>query len=255
MESIFFRFTINKLLLHIRISESESESGSMYPNCEIVHPTKTHLITFIMLHPMQCDATYFADLVNCFAQDPLYSDTIKFIFPNAPTINIDYPGNPLLHVKSWYNYYTCNNGIDKLDEIDESQLDEQTNLIVKIVKTEAKLLGNYRNIFLGGVSQGGTLIFNILYKLQESIGGLFYIKSIYMDNDLKSTRYNKIQKTPIYIYSGANDEIYSLAFQKKCFKKLSRLGFTIDWLVIPNLDHFSKIKDENMFIIERILNR
>ena len=127
-------------------------------------------------------------------------------------MNINYPNNNLYNIPSWYNYYTCYNNISKVDIINYDDFKNQTNRITEIINNEAFLLNNYKKIFIIGISQGGTLLFNVLNKLPRNIGGLFCIKSIYMDKYIK-LKNNK--NTPIFIFSGNNDYIYNIKFQKK----------------------------------------
>lgn len=221
----------------------------MYNNCKIINPTNKHIFTFIMLHPMFCDSSYFDDFLYNFKKYSKYFDNIKFIFPNSPIIDIDYPNNKQYNVKSWYNYYTCYDNIDKIDEINLHDFSNETKRIQKILNNEAILLNSYKNIYLGGVSQGGTLVFNILNNINRNIGGLFIIKSLYM---YKYINLKQNKNTPIYIYSGNKDEIYSIKFQKKMIQKL--FNYTIYWNIIQNLDHGSKILEEDLFIINSFSN-
>ena len=158
-------------------------------------------------------------------------------FPISKKIDIDYPDNKMYNQNAWYNYYTCYDGENKVDDIDEIQFNYQTKLITDIVNQEA-ILGNYKNIYIGGSSQGGTLIFNILNNLPKNVGGLFCMRSIYMHKYTKLKKYNK---TPIFIYSGGLDYIYTLKLQKKCFKYLEK-KFDIEWTIVENLNHYDTIE-------------
>ena len=74
----------------------------MYANCNIINPKNRHFFTFIMLHPMQCDSNYFNDFLEYFENinkaKYLY-DSIKFIFPESPIMDIDYPYKLFLYNK------------------------------------------------------------------------------------------------------------------------------------------------------------
>ena len=219
----------------------------MYGNSIIVKGHKKHKYTFIMLHPMFSDSTYFNDYIEYFRKtNPTLASSIKFILPESSTMTIDYPNNKHYNVKSWYNYYTCYNNLNKLDKINEDDFANQTNKIVVIINNEATILNSYKKVFLIGVSQGGTLLFNILKFLPQSLGGLFCIKSLYMYKyiDLKTNT-----NTPLFFYSGNKDTIYNLAFQKKCAKLLEPC-YSISWTIIDGLDHHTKIVDEYDFVFK-----
>lgn len=222
----------------------------MYTNCNIINPSSEHKYTFIMLHPMFCGSEYFNNFINYFSRFNIFQST-KFIFPEAPTMNIDYPNNKHYNAKSWYNYYTCYNNISKVDNIDLNDFVQQSNRIKNIIINEAILLKNFNKIFIIGISQGGTLLFNILNKLPRNIGGLFCIKSIYMEKYIKLVN-NK--NTPIFIFSGKLDNIYNINFQKKTFNILKKRNFILNHTIIDNLDHHKITNEEHDFIIQNFLN-
>ncbi len=226
----------------------------MYKDCNIINASSKHKFTFIMLHPMHCDSKYFYDFLNYFEKinkiNYIY-ESIKFIFPEAPFIDIDYPKNKQYNIQSWYNYYSCYNNINKIDKINFNDFEESTNRIVNIIYNEAFILNSFKHIYLVGVSQGGTILFNILNKLPRNIGGLFIIKSIYMDKYIKL---RKNVKTPIFIYSGSKDNIYNLKLQELCFKKLKSKNYNIKWTIIKNLDHYKIIVKEHQFILNNFLD-
>lgn len=202
-----------------------------------------------MLHPMQCDSKYFYNFLNYFEKIKKIKfifESIKFIFPEASLMDIDYPNNKQYNIQSWYNYYTCYNNINKIDKINIEDFENSTNRIINIIYNEAFILNSFKNIYLLGVSQGGTLIFNVLNKLPRNIGGLFIIKSIYMDKYIKL---KKNVKTPIFIFSGNNDEVYNIKLQKLCFEKLKKRKYNIKWTIINDLDHHKKSNKEYKFII------
>lgn len=222
----------------------------MYTNCNIINPINKHIYTFIMLHPMFCNTNYFDKFINYFSKFNIFKN-IKFIFPESPYMNIDYPNNKLYNIKSWYNYYTCYDNISKIDNINIKEFEFQSKRIVNIINNEAIILNNFNNIYIIGVSQGGTLLFNILNKLPTNIGGLFCIKSIYMDKYIKLK--NNIN-TPIFIFSGNLDKIYNIKFQKKTFKILKKRKYKIIHKIIKNLDHNTNDIEEQKFIIHKFLN-
>ena len=202
-----------------------------------------------MLHPMCSDATYFNDYINYFKNNCIIANTIKFILPQSPFIDVDYPNNKQYCVASWYNYYSCYNNLNKVDKISIQDFNMQTSRLVSIINSESSILNSYKSIFIIGVSQGGTLLFNILNNLPSPLGGLFCIKSLYM---YKYIKLRKNRATPLYFFSGTKDTIYNLEYQKKCSQLLER-KYKIVWKTVNNLDHYTKTKEEYKFILERFL--
>ena len=221
----------------------------MYDNTLIINSNKKHKYTFIMLHPMYSDSTYFNDYINYFKNNCIIANTIKFILPQSPLMDVDYPNNKQYCVASWYNYYSCYNNLNKVDKISIQDFNMQTSRLVSIINSESSILNSYKSIFIIGVSQGGTLLFNILNNLPSPLGGLFCIKSLYM---YKYIKLRKNRATPLYFFSGTKDEVYNLEYQKKCSQLLER-KYKIVWKIITNLDHYTKTKEEYKFILERFL--
>ena len=222
----------------------------MYHNCIVIDSKKHHHYSFIMLHPMFSNSEYFNNFIEYFSKINNFQH-IKFILPESPIMNIDYPNNKHYNAKSWYNYYTCYNNISKVDDINLNDFVEQSNRIKNIIINEAILLKNFNKIFIIGISQGGTLLFNILNNLPRNIGGLFCIKSIYMEKYIKLVN-NK--NTPIFIFSGKLDNIYNINFQKKTFIILKKRNFILNHNIIDNLDHHKITNEEHDFIIQNFLN-
>jgi predicted esterase len=164
-------------------------------------------------------------------------------------MDVDYPNNKQFNINSWYNYYTCNNNINELDIINLEHFNNQSLRIKYIIDNE-KLSIHNKNIFICGVSQGGTLLFNILNKLNYNIGCIFCIKSIYMHDYIKL---NKNRQTSIFIYSGKKDDVYTIEYQKKLINILKKNNFKInDWFIDNNIDHQTKSINEDNFIINKL---
>ena len=221
----------------------------MYDNTIIIYSNKKHKYTFIMLHPMYSDSTYFNDYITYFKNNCIIANTIKFIMPQSPLIDVDYPNNKQYCVRSWYNYYSCYNNLNKVDKISIQDFNKQTSRLVSIINSEAAILNSYKHIYIIGVSQGGTLLFNILNNVPNPLGGLFCIKSLYM---YKYIKLRKNRASPLFFFSGTKDEVYNLEYQKKCSQLLER-KYKIVWKIITNLDHYTKTKEEYKFILERFL--
>ena len=227
------------------------DNSIIYNNNNIIiyNSVKKHKYTFIMLHPMFSDSTYFNDYIEYFKNNSSIANSIKFILPESPVMDVDYPNNKQYNVKSWYNYYTCYNNLKKLDKINNDDFLLQTQRIVALINNEATLLKTYKNIFILGVSQGGTLLFNVLKFLPQSLGGLFCIKSLYM---YKYIHLKNNNATPMFFFSGNKDNVYNLAFQIKC-SKLLEPNYNIAWTIIDGLDHYEKTDHEYIFVLKYFL--
>ena len=227
----------------------------MYDNCKIIEPNYQHEYTIILLHPMYSSSNYFNDYINYLKDNynHIFNNT-KFIFPESPIIDIDFPNNKLYQVNSWYNYYTCYDNLNKIDKININDYRYQTMRILNIIINEYIILNsNNKNIYIGGISQGGTLLFNILKYLPFNIGGIISIKSVYMYTYTRLKKNNI--KTPIYIFIAEHDEIYNITLQNNYIKRLKNIGYKIYIKIIPYITHNMVSYHEHDFITKILLKK
>ena len=213
----------------------------------IVFPSlENHLSTLIILHGMYSTYVSLLELVYYLQNKNRH---LKIILPNAPIRNINWPKGIEKNVSSWYNYYTQNNGVMKYDTIDECHFYEETERITKIINREINKLRDSKKIFLAGISQGGTLALHIGLTHFFDLGGIIGIHTLFLKNMIKD--FNKINKIPIFLLSGNNDNIYNYKFQRLCAKKIQ--SNIVKWKVVKNLSHCQHYKYENL-LIHKYLN-
>ena len=217
---------------------------------KIIYPKRKHLYSFIMLHGMGSNIDNFNNFLTFFQCNIFfkhYYDSVKFIIPQSPTIDVHYPNNTIFNCNSWYDYYTQYDGVENIDEISEDDFQKSTQGILKIINKENKLINN-KNIFLIGVSQGGTLIFNILKYLKFPIGKSFIIDSVYMYNYINL----KKCQTPIIIISHFLDQIYTYDFQKYCLTYLTNNNISYNFLTIDHGYHAEESSEQFIYILNKI---
>jgi len=214
----------------------------------IKNSIEKHLYTIIILHGMSQTNNDLLDLVNYIQKN---NQNIKIILPNAPIRNISWSEPQEKDISSWYDYYTRYDGLFLHDNINIHDFNEQTKRINKIIDKERKIVDSNK-IIVAGISQGGTLALNIGLKYCKKIGGIIGIHTIFMHNIIDITN---IQKIPIYLFSGDEDAIYNIEFQKKSFDKLkSKNIIPTKWFIENKLGHCKKSDNEFNFIIESIHN-
>ena len=81
------------------------------------------------------------------------------------------------------------------------------------------------------------------------MGGLIGIHTIFMDNIILTNNVNKI---PIFLFSGNNDNIYNIRLQKQSIKKLDNFKLNIEWHIEANLNHCEYSKKESEFMVNAI---
>jgi len=224
----------------------------MNQNNIILNPKKKHIFTFILLHGMSSNNNSFDNFLHFFENNSpykIYFNNTKFIIPASPVINVHYPQQTLYNINSWYDYYTQYDGKNKIDKINTYQFYQQTTRLLSLIKTESNLIKN-KNIYCIGISQGGTLLFNILKFLKFKIGAIIPIDTIYMNNYIKLN----FTFTPIFILTHYHDEIYPFQLQNKYYNLLRKKNITINQTILYHGYHAEESLYQFKFILNSIFN-
>ena len=187
-----------------------------------------------MCHGMYCSGSS----LNSFKRKKIIC-----VFPESPTRTISWPDGLETNVKSWYNYYTRNDGKCAHDLIEQRNFISQSRRLQLIIKKYCMLYGN-KNVFVGGYSQGGTIAADAAMRLGISIGGLILCRSCFLNNMSPICT-----KFPILVMAGKYDQIYPLKFQKRCMKQLKN-----KFIVDDTLDHFKFSRKEIYYVLSWIMS-
>ena len=207
----------------------------------VFYPLEKHLYTIIFLHGMyQTDESLYEIAENIRNNN----SNIKIIIPRAPLMTINWPTGPESGVYSWYNYYTRRDGEMDHDIINKKDFIKQTVQIYDIIDNELKYILP-KNILIAGVSQGGTIAFNVGLNYKEKLGGIIGIHTILMDNVVNLKNINNIS---INLFSGKLDDIYNIDLQKNSLLKLHKNRFNIYWHIENDLNHCQESEKEIGFI-------
>lgn len=207
------------------------------------YPKNIHKFTLILLHGMNMNIT---TLYKTIKKLQYYNKNLKVILPIADEMNINWPNGIEYNILSWYNYYTRYDNLFKHDNINIYDFEKQTNNIYNLLDKEIDILKNSKNIIIAGISQGGTLAFNIGINYKYKLAGIIGIHTIFMDNTIVfKNNYNNI---PIFLFSGSNDNIYNVKFQNESLNILREKKFKIFWEIENNLGHCKYTKNEFKFL-------
>ena len=206
----------------------------------------SHKYSLILLHGMNMQIKELYSITEILQKKYIH---LKIIIPTANKMDISWPDGPEYNIRSWYNYYTRNDNQFVHDTINIDDFNYQTNNIFKIIDNERKILKNSKSIIIAGISQGGTLAFNIGLNYFEKLGGIIGIHTIFMDNIIKIN--NNSNKIPIYLFSGSKDKIYNIKFQDISLDKLRDKKYKIFWY-IKKLHHCEYSKYEQNFLFNAI---
>ena len=209
----------------------------------ILSPIENHEYTLIILHGMYQSNKSIYSLAESIQK---FFKNLKIILPCAPKRNISWKTPSEKNVNSWYDYYTKNDGLDIHDIINETDFHEQCNRINLVIKKEVLLIDS-KKIIIMGISQGGTLAFNIGLHCDCELGGIIGMHTLFMD--IISTK--NINKIPIHLFSGENDNIYSIQLQKNSLQKLQKI-LKIKWIIEKKLGHCEYSIKELPFIVNSL---
>ena len=212
-----------------------------------IHLSGEHKLSVILLHGMNNSWKQF----NYLLTNPQLKN-IKFILINANKINISYPENIEINIRSWYNYYTDYSGLNKYDLIDLKDLDKVNNYLHYLIDQEYLLLGDYSKILIGGSSQGATVAWHSALTYSKPVGGIICLRSIVLN-------YTPICKFEIkincYIYASGKDQVYIPRLYNRSFKRLKKYNFNIIKVINRKIDHFTSSKNENKFVTKILLSQ
>ena len=211
----------------------------------IFNSIEKHLYTIIILHGM---FQTYKDLIYLKTAIQKQNKNRKVILPTAPLRSISWSKKPLPNVSSWYDYYTQKNGLLEHDEINETHFTEQTQRVYKIIDNERKSIAA-QNIIIAGISQGGTIAFNVGLHYKEPLGAIIGIHTIFLNTIIPI---ESIQTIPIYLFSGRNDSIYNIQLQESSLAKLKK-KCPIDWHIEDGLNHCEFSHNELNYIVSAII--
>jgi len=207
-----------------------------------------HIYTLIFLHGMYKNHESLIE-TSKYIQERI--NTIKIVLPDAPKMSIDWPTGKEENVNSWYNYYTRRDGMMEYDEIDNKAFKTQAKRITKIVDKEIDILkGKSQRVILGGISQGGTIALHVALTYKSFLKSVIAIHSLFLPDMIK--HYEKINKIPIYFFSGREDKIYNIKLQECSNNILLKNNVSVYWKIENNLGHSEYSVNEIDFIINSI---
>ena len=213
----------------------------------IFNSIEKHLYTIIILHGM---FQTYKDLIPLKIAIQKHNKNMKVILPTAPLRSISWSDKPLHNVSSWYDYYTQKNGLLEHDEINKTHFTEQTLRVYKIIDNERKSIAA-QNIIIAGISQGGTIAFNVGLHYKEPLGAIIGIHTIFLNTIIPI---ETIQKIPIYLFSGRKDSIYNIQLQEKSLAQLKE-KCPIDWFIEDGLNHCEFSPNELKYILSTIIKK
>ena len=133
---------------------------------------------------------------------------------------------------SWFDVYTFND--ISMKSINFEDVKKSENRIRKIIEEEAKYLGGYENIFLGGFSQGACMSLYIGCTFNHLLGGVICCSgALFPDIQIN----NDNNKLKIFISHGDLDDQISKEINVLSLKKINNFS-KIETHYYQNVGHY-----------------
>ena len=167
-----------------------------------IYCTGTHKITVIILHGYNqnvSDIEYMTDLIDC--------AFIKWVILEGEYMK-------------WYDYYTQRDNHYRHDKINYTQFIQSCEDLKKTINYELRSIKS-KNLYLAGISQGGTVCINTAINLNVSLGGIICIDTIFLSDYMSDISF--IKQT-FYALISTKDKVYNPNFQNMCYDIIRFLG-------------------------------
>lgn len=179
----------------------------------------------IWLHGLGADGNDFAPIVPELGVDDL---AIRFVFPHAPVIPVTINGG--MPMRAWYDLYM----MDLVRHEDEKGLRTSQQLVSSLIARENARGIPTERIVLAGFSQGCAMTLQTALRLEESLAGLVCLSGyLPLAAKVENERHKANQHTPIFMAHGTEDPVVPLLRAKESHKRLSDLGYNIEWHDYP----------------------
>ena len=116
---------------------------------------------------------------------------------------------------SWFDVYNFND--ISMKSINFEDVRKSANKIINIIEEEAKYLGGYENIFLGGFSQGACMSLYIGCSYNHLLGGIISCSGALFPDTVINHKNNKLK---IFVSHGDMDEQITKEVNELSLKKI-----------------------------------
>jgi phospholipase/carboxylesterase len=176
----------------------------------------------IWLHGLGADGNDFVPIVR--ELDLSGSQSIRFIFPTAPTMPVTINGGYMM--RAWYDIFTP----DLVRREDEPGLRASQALVEALIaKEEARGIPAER-IVLAGFSQGCAMTLQTGLRHPEKLAGLMCLSGyLPLAAMIEAERHAANHATPIFMAHGRQDPVVVIPRAEQSRDMLKALGHDIEW--------------------------
>jgi phospholipase/carboxylesterase len=214
----------------------------------VLEPTSPANAAVIWMHGLGADGNDFAPIIP--ELDLPRTHTVRFIFPNAPTMPVTINGGYVM--RAWYDIV----GADLDNRADEAGVRRSQAQISEIVAAQrAKGIATERMV-LAGFSQGGVIALQTALRHESKFAGVLALSTYLACRDtlgIEGTLANK--STPIFYAHGSVDPVIPISLAKRSKAELENHGYAVEFheYGMPHSVCAEEVDDIAAFL-KRVLN-
>ena len=166
----------------------------------------------------------------------------KVILLTAPTRSVTV--NFGMEMPCWFDYKSFDLK-DPEDFIDVEQLKESEERVVNIIKKEVEdnLNGDYKQLMIGGFSQGAALSLYVACRLEDNIGGVIFCSGHPLWVNPAEEILESKKSLPIFAYHGKADPLLQWKTAFEPIMKMEEAGFNIKTKLETGLAHSMSVEE------------
>lgn len=177
----------------------------------------------VLFHGYGADANDLAGLSGAFKFDT----KVDWFFPQGI---FEVPIGPMMSGRAWFQLRIAdfeNLASDRMD--DNGLTPEITNVIAQVTKWLNHLGKLYRQVYIGGFSQGAILAGHSFYRLNFTPAGLILLSGFLVAPSAIPILPDPL-KIPFFQSHGIQDTVLPISGGQKLFKKMTDLGMKGEWV-------------------------
>ena len=176
-----------------------------------INPTDNYTHCIIFLHGL---ANIPENFVSLFTKEIILNkiNNTKIILLRAPNMTMTYDKQS---ETSWFDILSF--PLNSTDAYNFEDIKKSSNTVRKIIEQEAKILGDYQKIYIGGHSQGAIVTLYTGYNFEKLIGGVIVCSGFLVEEgEIVGDKDN----LNVYLGHGDQDKAIPIEYHKETIKRI-----------------------------------
>ena len=199
------------IILIIINNKNEKEKNDSSTTPIYINPSENYTNCIIWLHGLDNKPENFIDL---FTKNIILNkiNNTKIILLRAPIMKMTYNKE---QYTSWFDILTF--PLNSSDTYNFEDAKKSSNVVKKYIEQEAKILGDYKKIFIGGHSQGACISLYTGYNFEKLLGGVIACSGfLFQECDIIGDK----KSLNVYLGHGDRDIAIPFEFHKETIKRI-----------------------------------